>query len=132
MSKKLHIKTWGCQMNEYDSQKMADLLDATNGYQLTEEAADADVILLNTCSIREKAQEKVFHQLGRWKLLKDDKPDLIIGVGGCVASQEGDSIRQRAPFVDVIFGPQTLHRLPEMIKQVQGNKGSSVVDISFP
>nr|MDC2855781.1 tRNA (N6-isopentenyl adenosine(37)-C2)-methylthiotransferase MiaB [Ningiella sp. W23] len=132
MSKKLHIKTWGCQMNEYDSQKMADLLDATNGYQLTEEAADADVILLNTCSIREKAQEKVFHQLGRWKLLKDDKPDLIIGVGGCVASQEGDSIRQRAPFVDVIFGPQTLHRLPEMIKQVQGDKGSSVVDISFP
>ncbi|MBB1471220.1 tRNA (N6-isopentenyl adenosine(37)-C2)-methylthiotransferase MiaB, partial [Pseudoalteromonas sp. SG41-5] len=132
MSKKLHIKTWGCQMNEYDSQKMADLLDATNGYQLTDEAGDADVILLNTCSIREKAQEKVFHQLGRWKLLKDDKPDLIIGVGGCVASQEGDSIRQRAPFVDVIFGPQTLHRLPEMIKQVQGNKGSSVVDISFP
>ncbi|NMR25122.1 tRNA (N6-isopentenyl adenosine(37)-C2)-methylthiotransferase MiaB [Pseudoalteromonas sp. NEC-BIFX-2020_015] len=132
MSKKLHIKTWGCQMNEYDSQKMADLLDATNGYQLTDEAKDADVILLNTCSIREKAQEKVFHQLGRWKLLKDDKPELIIGVGGCVASQEGDSIRQRAPFVDVIFGPQTLHRLPEMIKQVQGNKGSSVVDISFP
>ncbi len=132
MSKKLHIKTWGCQMNEYDSQKMADLLDATNGYQLTEEAGEADVILLNTCSIREKAQEKVFHQLGRWKLLKDDKPDLVIGVGGCVASQEGDSIRQRAPFVDVIFGPQTLHRLPEMIKQVQGNKGSSVVDISFP
>ncbi|NMM40745.1 tRNA (N6-isopentenyl adenosine(37)-C2)-methylthiotransferase MiaB [Pseudoalteromonas arctica] len=132
MSKKLHIKTWGCQMNEYDSQKMADLLDATNGYQLTDEAGDADVILLNTCSIREKAQEKVFHQLGRWKLLKDDKPNLIIGVGGCVASQEGDSIRQRAPFVDVIFGPQTLHRLPEMIKQVQGNKGSSVVDISFP
>ncbi len=119
-------------MNEYDSQKMAELLDATNGYQLTEDATDADVILLNTCSIREKAQEKVFHQLGRWKLLKDDKPDLIIGVGGCVASQEGDSIRQRAPFVDVIFGPQTLHRLPEMIKQVQGNKGSSVVDISFP
>ncbi|MBB1443435.1 tRNA (N6-isopentenyl adenosine(37)-C2)-methylthiotransferase MiaB [Pseudoalteromonas sp. SG43-3] len=132
MSKKLHIKTWGCQMNEYDSQKMAELLDATNGYQLTEDATDADVILLNTCSIREKAQEKVFHQLGRWKLLKDDKPDLIIGVGGCVASQEGDSIRQRAPFVDVIFGPQTLHRLPEMIKQVQGDKGSSVVDISFP
>ncbi|MBH0030762.1 tRNA (N6-isopentenyl adenosine(37)-C2)-methylthiotransferase MiaB [Pseudoalteromonas sp. SWYJZ98] len=132
MSKKLHIKTWGCQMNEYDSQKMAELLDATNGYQLTEDAIDADVILLNTCSIREKAQEKVFHQLGRWKLLKDDKPDLIIGVGGCVASQEGDSIRQRAPFVDVIFGPQTLHRLPEMIKQVQGDKGSSVVDISFP
>ncbi len=119
-------------MNEYDSQKMADLLDATNGYQLTEEAEDADVILLNTCSIREKAQEKVFHQLGRWKLLKDDKPELIIGVGGCVASQEGDSIRQRAPFVDVIFGPQTLHRLPEMIKQVQSGDSSSVVDVSFP
>ncbi len=104
MSKKLHIKTWGCQMNEYDSQKMADLLDSTNGYQLTEEAEQADVILLNTCSIREKAQEKVFHQLGRWKLLKDTNPDLVIGVGGCVASQEGDTIRQRAPFVDIVFG----------------------------
>ncbi|TMO61361.1 tRNA (N6-isopentenyl adenosine(37)-C2)-methylthiotransferase MiaB [Pseudoalteromonas aurantia] len=131
MSKKLHIKTWGCQMNEYDSQKMADLLDATHGYQYTEEAEQADVILLNTCSIREKAQEKVFHQLGRWKLLKDDNPDLVIGVGGCVASQEGDTIRKRAPFVDIVFGPQTLHRLPEMIKQVQ-NKQGSVVDISFP
>ncbi|MBD1581239.1 tRNA (N6-isopentenyl adenosine(37)-C2)-methylthiotransferase MiaB [Pseudoalteromonas sp. S16_S37] len=131
MSKKLHIKTWGCQMNEYDSQKMADLLDATNGYQLTEEAEQADVILLNTCSIREKAQEKVFHQLGRWKLLKDDNPDLVIGVGGCVASQEGETIRQRAPFVDIVFGPQTLHRLPEMIKQVQSKQGA-VVDISFP
>jgi tRNA-2-methylthio-N6-dimethylallyladenosine synthase len=131
MSKKLHIKTWGCQMNEYDSQKMADLLDATNGYQVTEEAEQADVILLNTCSIREKAQEKVFHQLGRWKLLKDDNPDLVIGVGGCVASQEGDTIRQRAPFVDIVFGPQTLHRLPEMIKQVQSKQGA-VVDISFP
>ncbi|KAF7775238.1 tRNA-2-methylthio-N6-dimethylallyladenosine synthase [Pseudoalteromonas citrea] len=118
-------------MNEYDSQKMADLLDATNGYQYTEEAEQADVILLNTCSIREKAQEKVFHQLGRWKLLKDDNPDLVIGVGGCVASQEGDTIRKRAPFVDIVFGPQTLHRLPEMIKQVQ-NKQGSVVDISFP
>ncbi|ALO43132.1 MULTISPECIES: tRNA (N6-isopentenyl adenosine(37)-C2)-methylthiotransferase MiaB [Pseudoalteromonas] len=131
MSKKLHIKTWGCQMNEYDSQKMADLLDATNGYEVTEEAEQADVILLNTCSIREKAQEKVFHQLGRWKLLKDDNPDLVIGVGGCVASQEGDTIRQRAPFVDIVFGPQTLHRLPEMIKQVQSKQGA-VVDISFP
>ncbi|KZN33582.1 tRNA (N6-isopentenyl adenosine(37)-C2)-methylthiotransferase MiaB [Pseudoalteromonas luteoviolacea] len=131
MGKKLHIKTWGCQMNEYDSQKMADLLDSTNGYQLTEEAEQADVILLNTCSIREKAQEKVFHQLGRWKLLKEDNPDLVIGVGGCVASQEGDTIRQRAPFVDIVFGPQTLHRLPEMIKQVQSKEGS-VVDISFP
>ncbi|WP_372770636.1 tRNA (N6-isopentenyl adenosine(37)-C2)-methylthiotransferase MiaB [Pseudoalteromonas sp.] len=131
MGKKLHIKTWGCQMNEYDSKKMADLLDASNGYELTEEAENADVILLNTCSIREKAQEKVFHQLGRWKLLKDDNPNLVIGVGGCVASQEGETIRQRAPFVDIVFGPQTLHRLPEMIKQVQEESGS-VIDISFP
>ncbi|GAA0853149.1 tRNA (N6-isopentenyl adenosine(37)-C2)-methylthiotransferase MiaB [Aliiglaciecola litoralis] len=118
-------------MNEYDSEKMADLLDSTHGYELAEEAEDADVILLNTCSIREKAQEKVFHQLGRWKNLKKDKPELIIGVGGCVASQEGETIRQRAPFVDVIFGPQTLHRLPEMINQIQGGK-KSVVDVSFP
>lgn len=118
-------------MNEYDSDKMADLLDSTHGYQATETAEEADVILLNTCSIREKAQEKVFHQLGRWKTLKNTNPDLIIGVGGCVASQEGDVIRQRAPFVDIVFGPQTLHRLPEMINQVKG-EGSSVVDISFP
>lgn len=131
MSKKLYIKTWGCQMNEYDSQKMAELLDSTHGYQLAEEAEDADVILLNTCSIREKAQEKVFHQLGRWKNLKATNPDLLIGVGGCVASQEGDAIRQRAPFVDMVFGPQTLHRLPEMIKQVTGTD-DSVVDVSFP
>ncbi|MCE2569969.1 tRNA (N6-isopentenyl adenosine(37)-C2)-methylthiotransferase MiaB [Motilimonas eburnea] len=132
MSKKLHIKTWGCQMNEYDSSKMADLLDATHGYTLTEEPEEADVLLLNTCSIREKAQEKVFHQLGRWKNFKDQKPGLVIGVGGCVASQEGDAIRERAPFVDIVFGPQTLHRLPEMIKQVQTNDGTSVVDVSFP
>ena len=118
-------------MNEYDSSKMADLLDATHGYQLTEVAEEADVLLLNTCSIREKAQEKVFHQLGRWKLLKEKNPDLIIGVGGCVASQEGDHIRQRAHYVDIIFGPQTLHRLPEMINAVRGNR-SPVVDISFP
>lgn len=131
MSKKLYIKTWGCQMNEYDSEKMADLLDSTHGYSLADEAEQADVILLNTCSIREKAQEKVFHQLGRWKNLKKAKPDLIIGVGGCVASQEGESIRKRAPFVDIVFGPQTLHRLPEMINQVSEN-ASSVVDISFP
>ena len=131
MSKKLHIKTWGCQMNEYDSSKMADLLDATHGYTLTEEAEEADVILLNTCSIREKAQEKVFHQLGRWRPLKKKNPNLIIGVGGCVASQEGASIRERAPFVDIIFGPQTLHRLPEMINSVRGNR-SPVVDVSFP
>jgi tRNA-2-methylthio-N6-dimethylallyladenosine synthase len=131
MSKKLYIKTWGCQMNEYDSQKMAELLDSTHGFELAEEAEDADVILLNTCSIREKAQEKVFHQLGRWKNLKEKKPDLLIGVGGCVASQEGDAIRQRAPYVDMVFGPQTLHRLPEMIQQVTGNH-NPVVDVSFP
>jgi len=131
MSKKLYIKTWGCQMNEYDSQKMAELLDSTHGYELADEAEDADVILLNTCSIREKAQEKVFHQLGRWKNLKATNPDLVIGVGGCVASQEGDAIRQRAPYVDMVFGPQTLHRLPEMIQQVTGDK-KPVVDVSFP
>ncbi len=118
-------------MNEYDSQKMAELLDSTHGYELADQAEDADVILLNTCSIREKAQEKVFHQLGRWKNLKKTNPDLLIGVGGCVASQEGDAIRARAPFVDMVFGPQTLHRLPEMIKQVTGND-NSVVDVSFP
>jgi tRNA-2-methylthio-N6-dimethylallyladenosine synthase len=118
-------------MNEYDSSKMADLLNAANGYELTEEPEEADVLLLNTCSIREKAQEKVFHQLGRWKTLKDKKPGVVIGVGGCVATQEGDHIRQRAPFVDVIFGPQTLHRLPEMIKQSQSDE-APVMDISFP
>ncbi|MCY9851793.1 MULTISPECIES: tRNA (N6-isopentenyl adenosine(37)-C2)-methylthiotransferase MiaB [Vibrio] len=131
MSKKLLIKTWGCQMNEYDSSKMADLLNAANGYELTEDPAEADVLLLNTCSIREKAQEKVFHQLGRWKTLKDKKDGVVIGVGGCVATQEGDHIRERAPFVDVIFGPQTLHRLPEMIKQSQSDE-APVMDISFP
>jgi tRNA-2-methylthio-N6-dimethylallyladenosine synthase len=131
MNKKLFIKTWGCQMNEYDSEKMADLLDATHGYTLADEAEDADVILLNTCSIREKAQEKVFHQLGRWKNLKQNKPGLIIGVGGCVASQEGAEIRKRAPYVDIVFGPQTLHRLPEMITQIKGGD-KSVVDVSFP
>ncbi|UJF18810.1 tRNA (N6-isopentenyl adenosine(37)-C2)-methylthiotransferase MiaB [Vibrio sp. SS-MA-C1-2] len=131
MTKKLLIKTWGCQMNEYDSSKMADLLNAANGYELTEDPKEADVLLLNTCSIREKAQEKVFHQLGRWKTLKDTKPDLVIGVGGCVATQEGDHIRQRAPYVDVIFGPQTLHRLPEMIKR-SNSEHMPVMDISFP
>jgi len=131
MSKKLLIKTWGCQMNEYDSSKMADLLNAANGYELTEVPEEADVLLLNTCSIREKAQEKVFHQLGRWKTLKDKKEGVVIGVGGCVATQEGDHIRQRAPYVDVIFGPQTLHRLPEMIKQSLSDE-APVMDISFP
>ena len=131
MAQKLHIKTWGCQMNEYDSSKMADLLLNTHGLELTEEAEEADVLLLNTCSIREQAQEKVFHQLGRWKNLKKNKPNLVIGVGGCVASQEGAHIRERAPYVDIVFGPQTLHRLPEMINQIRGGK-SSVVDVSFP
>ena len=131
MTKKLYIKTWGCQMNEYDSQKIAELLDSTHGFELAEEAENADVILLNTCSIREKAQEKVFHQLGRWKNLKDNKPDLLIGVGGCVASQEGDAIRQRAPFVDMVFGPQTLHRLPEMLNQLY-RSSNPIVDVSFP
>ncbi|MCL2918082.1 tRNA (N6-isopentenyl adenosine(37)-C2)-methylthiotransferase MiaB [Shewanella litorisediminis] len=131
MSKKLHIKTWGCQMNEYDSSKMADLLGEYQGYTLTEEAEEADILLLNTCSIREKAQEKVFHQLGRWKTLKDKKPNLIIGVGGCVASQEGKAIKDRAQCVDIIFGPQTLHRLPEMIDQVRAGE-KAVIDVSFP
>ncbi|MFS1413318.1 tRNA (N6-isopentenyl adenosine(37)-C2)-methylthiotransferase MiaB [Vibrio sp. 10N.286.49.C2] len=131
MSKKLLIKTWGCQMNEYDSSKMADLLNAANGYELTDVPEEADVLLLNTCSIREKAQEKVFHQLGRWKTLKDKKEGVVIGVGGCVATQEGDHIRKRAPFVDVIFGPQTLHRLPEMIRRSQSDE-APVMDISFP
>lgn len=131
MTQKLHIKTWGCQMNEYDSSKMADLLLSTHGLELTEIPEEADVLLLNTCSIREKAQEKVFHQLGRWKQLKKDNPNIVIGVGGCVASQEGAHIRDRAPFVDIVFGPQTLHRLPEMINQIRGGK-SSVVDVSFP
>ena len=118
-------------MNEYDSSKMADLLHSTHGLELTDVPEEADVLLLNTCSIREKAQEKVFHQLGRWKELKKSNPKLLIGVGGCVASQEGEHIRTRAPYVDIVFGPQTLHRLPEMINQIRGGK-SSVVDISFP
>jgi tRNA-2-methylthio-N6-dimethylallyladenosine synthase len=129
--KKLHVVTHGCQMNEYDSSRMADLLGDSHNMVATENADEADVLLLNTCSIREKAQEKVFHQLGRWKKLKDNNPDLVIGVGGCVASQEGDAIAKRAPFVDVIFGPQTLHRLPEMI-ETQKQDGTVAVDISFP
>ncbi|WGE31339.1 tRNA (N6-isopentenyl adenosine(37)-C2)-methylthiotransferase MiaB [Actinobacillus genomosp. 2] len=128
---KLHITTWGCQMNEYDSSKMADLLNSTHGLELTDKPEEADVLLLNTCSIREKAQEKVFSQLGRWKNWKKDKPELIIGVGGCVASQEGEHIRDRAPFVDIVFGPQTLHRLPEMINKIRGGD-RAIVDISFP
>lgn len=131
-NKKLYIKTWGCQMNEYDSSKMADLLESTHDLELTENPEEADILLLNTCSIREKAQEKVFHQLGRWKNYKKSNPDIIIGVGGCVASQEGDQIRKRAPFVDIIFGPQTFHRLPEMINQIKNTEHHHVMDISFP
>jgi len=131
MAGKLHIKTHGCQMNEYDSSRIADLLVESNEMQLTNNPEDADLILLNTCSIRERAQEKVFHQLGRWRLLKQRKPELIIGVGGCVASQEGDAILKRAPYVDLVFGPQTLHRLPELIAARLENK-KPVIDISFP
>ena len=130
--KKLFIKTHGCQMNEYDSSKMRDLLGDSHQLEPTDSPEDADVILLNTCSIREKAQEKVFHELGRFRKLKDKNPDLVIGVGGCVASQEGEAISQRAPFVDVIFGPQTLHRLPEMIDASKKNSAPTVVDVSFP
>ncbi|MCW8925334.1 MAG: tRNA (N6-isopentenyl adenosine(37)-C2)-methylthiotransferase MiaB [Xanthomonadales bacterium] len=131
MKGKLYIKTHGCQMNEYDSDKMADVLAASHGMELTGSEADADVILVNTCSIREKAQEKVFSQLGRWKKLKKDGRPVIIGVGGCVASQEGEAIIKRAPFVDLVFGPQTLHRLPAMIESVRSS-GKPAIDISFP
>ena len=127
---KLYIKTHGCQMNEYDSARMADVLAAEHGLELTTDEAEADVILVNTCSIRERAQEKVFSQLGRWKHLKKDKP-VLIGVGGCVASQEGEAILKRAPFVDLVFGPQTLHRLPGMI-EARRESGRPQVDISFP
>jgi tRNA-2-methylthio-N6-dimethylallyladenosine synthase len=128
---KLYIKTFGCQMNEYDSQKMADVLRASHGYELTDTVEEADLLLVNTCSIREKAQEKVFSELGRWRALKEQRDGIMIGVGGCVASQEGIGITKRAPFVDVVFGPQTLHRLPEMIDDAR-KRGESVVDISFP
>ena len=131
MTKKLYIKTFGCQMNEYDSEKMADVLRESHGYELTGQPEDADLLLVNTCSIREKAQEKVFSELGRWRPFKNAREGVMIGVGGCVASQEGDGITRRAPFVDLVFGPQTLHRLPEMIEDAQA-KRSSVVDISFP
>lgn len=130
-SKKLFIQTHGCQMNEYDSSRMKDLLGESHQMVTTEDPEEADVLLVNTCSIREKAQEKLFHQLGRWKHLKEKNPDLVIGVGGCVASQEGEAIAKRAPFVDLIFGPQTLHRLPEMMESKQ-DSGAVVVDISFP
>ncbi len=131
MSNKLYIKTMGCQMNEYDSEKMADVLRASHGYELTDRVEEANLLLVNTCSIREKAQEKVFSELGRWRALKEANPELVIGVGGCVASQEGEGIARRAPFVDLVFGPQTLHRLPAMLDESRSRQGS-VVDISFP
>jgi tRNA-2-methylthio-N6-dimethylallyladenosine synthase len=131
MARKLFIQTHGCQMNEYDSARMADLLEATHDLEPTDNPEEADVLLLNTCSIREKAQEKVFHQLGRWKRLKERNPEMIIGVGGCVASQEGEAIRDRAPYVDVVFGPQTLHRLPGLIQQAASTR-SLAIDVTFP
>src|SRR5690606_37495942 len=129
--RKLYIQTHGCQMNEYDSARMADVLAAAEGLELTSDAAEADVILVNTCSIREKAQEKVFSQLGRWKGLKQGDRPVLIGVGGCVASQEGEAIVKRAPFVDLVFGPQTLHRLPELVRERRAT-GRPQVDSSFP
>ena len=131
MARKLFIQTHGCQMNEYDSTRMVDLLESSHGLEPTDNPEEADVLLLNTCSIREKAQEKVFHQLGRWKKLKDAKPDMVIAVGGCVASQEGDAIRDRAPYVDVVFGPQTLHRLPGLITQAATTR-KLAIDVTFP
>ena len=131
MSKKVFIKTFGCQMNEYDSDRLLDAMHKNHGMVSTDTPQDADVLLLNTCSVREKAQEKVFHQLGRWKKLKKTNPDLVIGVGGCVASQEGAGITQRAPYVDMVFGPQTLHRVPDLYKDVL-NSRTPKIDISFP
>jgi len=131
MAQKLYIQTNGCQMNEYDSDKMRDVLNASHGFELIDDPKLADVLLLNTCSIREKAQEKVFSALGQWRIIKEKRPDVIIGVGGCVASQEGADIQKRAPFVDMVFGPQTLHRLPQLLDQVR-DKHRPVVDISFP
>ena len=131
MAKKLFVKTHGCQMNEYDSARMLDVLKDAQGYEIAASEEEADVLLLNTCSIREKAQEKVFHQLGRWQKLKNARPDLVIGVGGCVASQEGDAIMKRAPVVDMVFGPQTIHRLPDMVTQRQ-QQLLPVVDVTFP
>ncbi len=131
MPGKLHIKTFGCQMNEYDSTKMADVLQDSHDFEMTARAEEADVILLNTCSVRDKAQEKVFSQLGLWRELKQQRPGIIIGVGGCVASQEGAGIVKRAPFVDLVFGPQTLHRLPAMLEETRRTH-QPVVDISFP
>ena len=131
MPGRLYISTFGCQMNEYDSARMVDVLRESEGLELTDDPAAADVVLLNTCSVREKAQEKVFSHLGQWRLLKERKPGLVIGVGGCVASQEGEGLLERAPFVDLVFGPQTIHRLPEMIAGLR-RSGRAQVDVSFP
>jgi tRNA-2-methylthio-N6-dimethylallyladenosine synthase len=131
MTQKLYIRTFGCQMNEYDSEKMAELLADSDGTELTDRIEDADIVLFNTCSVREKAQEKVFSDLGRVRALKRERPHMVIGVGGCVASQEGEAIVARAPYVDVVFGPQTLHRLPQLIAR-RRESGRSQVDISFP
>jgi tRNA-2-methylthio-N6-dimethylallyladenosine synthase len=131
MTRRLFIKTFGCQMNEYDSARMADVLASSHGYVLCDQPEHADLLLLNTCSVREKAQEKVFSELGRWRPLKELRPDVVIGVGGCVASQEGDEILSRAPFVDLVFGPQTLQRLPEMLEQVLRQRRPAI-DVSFP
>ena len=131
MPERFFIQTYGCQMNEYDSAKMADVLTTAFDAQATNDAAQADIVLVNTCSVREKAEEKVFSLLGRWRQLKEQNPNLVIGVGGCVASQEGAAILQRAPFVDIVFGPQTLHRLPELVAHVRAGK-PRVVDVSFP
>ena len=128
---RFYIKTFGCQMNEYDSARMADVLEAGVGLARTEDPAEADVLLMNTCSVREKAQEKVFSMLGEWRKLKAQRPDVLIGVGGCVASQEGEALTRRAPFVDLVFGPQTLHRLPELIAE-RRRCGRAAVDVSFP
>src|SRR5579883_2203037 len=127
----VYIKTYGCQMNEYDSVRMRDVLEAADGLTPTEDPAKADLLLVNTCSVREKAQEKVFSLLGEWRLLKQQRPHVVIGVGGCVASQEGEAIRARAPFVDLVFGPQTVHRLPQLIEARRAT-GAPQVDISFP
>tara|TARA_B100001057_G_scaffold118411_1_gene117024 strand:- start:32633 stop:34012 length:1380 start_codon:yes stop_codon:yes gene_type:complete len=131
-NKKFYIQTQGCQMNEYDSDKLGDVLKYNLKMTRTSTPNDADLLFLNTCSIREKAQEKVFHQLGRWKKIKNDRPDILIAVGGCVATQEGDNIKTRSPEVDIIFGPQTIHRLPKMIKDLYKNKSKVEIDISFP
>ena len=131
MKKKLFVKTHGCQMNEYDSAKMIDLLQEKEDFELAESEEQADLLILNTCSIREKAQERVFHQIGRWRKIKEKNPDLKIAIGGCVASQEGEKIIKRAPSVDIVFGPQTLHKLPGLYNEKE-RSNENQIDISFP